>query len=65
MNRSVSTEDDRGLTSYITIPWISGKDNPADMLTKALDTTKFEAICRNLGLYQKDTTVSKQDGTVT
>jgi hypothetical protein len=52
-------------TGTITIPWISGKENPADMLTKALDTTKFEAICRKLGLYQKDTTVSKQDGTVT
>lgn len=35
----------------ITIRWISGKDNPADMLTKALDPVKFEGICKLLGIY--------------
>jgi len=34
----------------ITIQWINGKDNPADMLTKALDTVKFQKICHTLGL---------------
>jgi hypothetical protein len=39
------------------IKWISGKENPADMLTKPLDPVKFEAICRNIGLLTSSTTV--------
>jgi len=34
----------------ITVTWISGKANLADMLTKALDPTKFNAICSTLGV---------------
>jgi hypothetical protein len=34
----------------VTIEWISGKINPADMLTKALDPVKFNAICQYLDL---------------
>jgi hypothetical protein len=34
----------------IQVIWISGKENPADMLTKALDPVKFDKICRDIGL---------------
>ena len=42
----------------IELRWISGKENPADMLTKALDPIKFEAICRNIGLFNQDIAMS-------
>jgi hypothetical protein len=34
----------------IQVIWISGKENPADMLTKALDPVKFDKICRDIGI---------------
>lgn len=30
--------------------WISGKENPADMFTKALCSPALEKICRSLGV---------------
>jgi ribonuclease HI len=39
----------------IKVTWISGKENPADMLTKPLDHIKFSTICQNLGLLPSTT----------